>query len=121
MVITEFAPLLPGTALAGVNTQVESAGNPEQDKATVLLKAPPSGDSVTVKFTEDPRWTDALDGDTEIEKSTPVPVKLTVCGLPEALSLNVSVPALVPATVGEKTTLTAQLAAGAMEVPQLFV
>lgn len=117
----EFIPLAPGTGVAGLKTQVESAGSPEQDRPTELLKAPPSAESVTIKLTEDPRWTDALGGDTEIEKSAPVPVRLTVCGLPEALSLNVNVPVLVPTAVGEKTTLTAQLAPGAIEVPQLFV
>ena len=121
MVRSELVPPPPGTGLAGLKTQVESAGIPEQDRPTGLLKAPPSGVRVTVKFTEDPRWTDALDGDTEIAKSTPVPVRLTVCGLSGALSLNVSVPVLVPNTVGEKATLTAQLAPGAMDVPQLFV
>lgn len=121
MVITELAPLLPGTALVGLNTQVESAGSPEQDSATELAKAPPTGDNVTVKFTDEPCWTEALDGDTEIEKSTPVPVKLTVCGLPEALSVKVNVPVLVPTAAGEKTTLTVQPAPGATDVPQLFV
>ena len=40
----------------------------------------------------------------------PVPVKGRVCGLPVALSVNVIVPLTVPAAVGEKVTLTVQLA-----------
>jgi len=45
-----------------------------------------------------------------IEKSVPVPDSETVCGLPEALSVIVTVPLLAPAMVGEKVTLIEQLA-----------
>src|SRR5258708_7776690 len=41
-----------------------------------------------------------------------VPVRLTDCGLPIALSLMVTEPVMVPATVGEKLTLTMQLFPG---------
>src|SRR5580704_16855842 len=43
-----------------------------------------------------------------IEKSRPVPVSVTVCGAP-ALSVMVSVPVLVPLTVGSKKTPMVQL------------
>ena len=51
----------------------------------------------------------------------PVPVRLTVCGLPAALSLTLSVALLVPLTVGENVTLMVQLAPWATELPQLVV
>src|SRR6267154_4985709 len=41
-----------------------------------------------------------------------VPVRLTDCGLPSALSLIVTEPVIVPATVGEKLTLRRQLLPG---------
>src|SRR6266568_6593263 len=43
----------------------------------------------------------------------PVPDRLTNCGLPAALSATESVPLRVPAVVGVKVTLMAQLAPGA--------
>src|SRR5438094_551825 len=39
----------------------------------------------------------------------PVPLRLTVCGLPAALSVIVSVALRVPVAVGVKVTLTVQL------------
>src|SRR5438046_10468938 len=41
----------------------------------------------------------------------PTPVRLTLCGLPLALSVRLSVPLRVPAAAGVKGTLIAQLAA----------
>src|ERR1700728_187158 len=40
--------------------------------------------------------------------ATPVPLKLTVCGEPGALSTMVSVPVTVPAPAGAKVTVMAQ-------------
>jgi hypothetical protein len=51
----------------------------------------------------------------------PVPVSATVCGLPAALSVMVSVPLRTPGAVGVNVTLIVQLAVGATEVPQLLV
>ena len=51
----------------------------------------------------------------------PVPLRLTVCGLPAALSETEIVAERVPAAVGLKVTLIVQLAPFATEVPQLFV
>lgn len=53
--------------------------------------------------------------------ATPVPVKPTVCGLPLALSLIVSVALREPAAAGVNVTLMAQLAPAATELPQVFV
>ena len=54
-------------------------------------------------------------------KPSPAPDKATVCGLPEALSVTISVPDWLPVEVGEKTTLMVQLAPAASELPQLSV
>lgn len=58
---------------------------------------------------------------TEIAKSEPLPPKLTICGLVAALSVIVRVPVLLPATVGVKAILIAQVAPAAKLVPQLLV
>ena len=52
---------------------------------------------------------------------SPVPERLTVCGLPLALSVTISVPVREPTAVGVKVTLMAQLEFAASELPQLFV
>src|SRR5437764_5960869 len=51
----------------------------------------------------------------------PVPDRLTVCGLPVALSFTLSAALLVPLAVGENVTLMVQLAPRATELPQLVV
>ena len=50
----------------------------------------------------------------------PVPVSVTVCGLPDASSTKESEPVRVPAAVGVKLTETAQLAPDATVDPQLL-
>jgi hypothetical protein len=54
-------------------------------------------------------------------KSSPVPVSVTVCGLPSALSVMVTAPVLSPPAVGLKVTLSPQLAPAATLEPQLLV
>ena len=54
------------------------------------------------------------------EKSCPVPLNATVCGLLGALSLIVNVPALAPLAVGSKKTPIAQLEPAATVLPQTF-
>jgi hypothetical protein len=51
----------------------------------------------------------------------PAPVRLTLCGLPVALSVIVIVPGWLPTAVGVKVTLMEQLAPGATEAPQVLV
>ena len=51
----------------------------------------------------------------------PVPLRLTVCGLPAALSLTLSVALLVPLAAGVNVTVMVQLAPWATELPQLLV
>jgi hypothetical protein len=62
-----------------------------------------------------------VDGVAETAKSVPFPLKETTCGLPEALSLMVTVPVRVPIVVGVKLTVIAQLALTASDVPQVLV
>lgn len=54
-------------------------------------------------------------------KSSPVPVSVTSCGLPVALSAMLSVPAASPAAEGVKVTLIVQFELAASEDPQLLV
>ena len=51
----------------------------------------------------------------------PVPVRLTVCGLPAALSVMVTAPVRVPVAVGLNVTLIVQLEPAESEVPQVVV
>ena len=55
----------------------------------------------------------------ETETLLPVPLKVTVCGLPLALSVMVRVPVTVPAAVGVNVTLIVQVPPAAMPVPQV--
>jgi hypothetical protein len=51
----------------------------------------------------------------------PVPERLTVCGLPEALSVRVTAAVRVPLAAGVKATLIVQVAPAAKLDPQLLV
>ena len=51
----------------------------------------------------------------------PMPVRLTECGLPLALSVTVIVPVRVPVAVGVNVTLIEQLALAAKVLPQVVV
>jgi hypothetical protein len=57
----------------------------------------------------------------ETETVLPIPVRLTVCGLPLALSLSVRVPVRLPVAVGVKVTLTVQTPLAEIPVPQVLV
>jgi hypothetical protein len=61
-----------------------------------------------------------LVGESFTAGAMPVPLRLTVCGLPVALSVMLSVPVSVPVAVGVNVTLIVQAVATASEVPQLF-
>ena len=52
--------------------------------------------------------------------ATPVPDSVTVCGLPVALSVTVTVPGWLPRAVGVNVTLMEQLAPAATEAPQVL-
>ena len=51
----------------------------------------------------------------------PVPLRVTVCGLPAALSVKVNVPVASPVTVGENVTPTSHFAPAAMFDPQVLL
>lgn len=53
--------------------------------------------------------------------AAPVPVNVTVCGDPVALSVKVRTPLLVPVAVGKKVTFTVQDEEAAKLAPQLLV
>jgi len=112
----------PGAAAAfvvGTAHAVTSVLPGVQVKATAPVN-PPSPVIVTGKVPMAPLATLTLDG-AETEKSQPVPVRGTVCGLPLASSVNVSDPATGPAAVGVNVTLTVQLALAARVVAQVVV
>ena len=56
----------------------------------------------------------------ENEKSCPIPLSATVCGLPLALSAIVTVPVFDPLLAGSKKTPMEQLAPAARLSPQAF-
>lgn len=60
-------------------------------------------------------------GANKVAPAVPVPVRLTVWGLPEALSVIERVPFLVPTAVGVKVTLNVQLVFTASVAPQVVV
>src|SRR5512146_843544 len=60
-----------------------------------------------------------LAGDSVTVELTPVPVRLTVWGLPVALSAMLTEAVRVPVAVGVKVTLMGQLAPAATGLPQL--
>ncbi len=59
----------------------------------------------------------------ETTVATPVPLRLTICGLPNALSVKAMKAASEPATLGlgVNVTLILQLAPGTKMLPQVFV
>jgi hypothetical protein len=97
--------------------------------AAVLLlvratTAPPIGAtvaSVTVPITLLPPITVLGESARLIWGAMPVPDKLTLWGLPDALSLSCSMPALEPKAVGRKVTLMVQLSPAGRLLPQLSV
>ena len=62
-----------------------------------------------------------LDGDRLATGAVPVPERLTLWGLPVALSVRVTAAPRVPLAAGVKVTLIVQLAPAATELPQLLV
>jgi len=62
-----------------------------------------------------------LVGKTLAAAAAPVPVRLTVCGLPAALSEMLTDAVRVPVAVGVNVTLIVQLPPAATELPQVLV
>jgi hypothetical protein len=66
----------------------------------------------------------AEDGDKLVSVGSgllPVPVRLTLCGLPVALSVKVTAALRVPVAAGVKVTLIVQLPPAATELPHVLV
>ena len=86
---------------------------------------PPDGLTSSVKVPDWPALMVPEVGEAESEKSLvvaePIPVRLTDCGLPEALSVMLKLPVRVPDAVGVNETLMVQLAPAATELPQVLV
>ena len=125
IVNVEVAGLAPTVTGLGENKQPANAGNPLQVSDTEPVK-PLRELIVRVDVADPPAETVAVLGEAEIVKSggAKFPSRGTVCGLPAALLLIITVPLRVPVAVGVKVTLKAQLAPGASvagSVPQVFV
>jgi hypothetical protein len=120
MVRVAVADVPFGVTVFGDMLQVVSAGDPPHVNATALVNDPPTGVIVSEYVAKEPDFTTALFEELVRLKSTPVPVKLAVCGVPWALSLTVNVPVRSPETVGAKMTLTVQLEPGASVAGQLL-
>ena len=102
----------------GDTEHVDIAGAPVQLSVTVWLN-PPRGATAIVYWALCPGVTVALDEeDRATEKSSPIPLSGTVCGLLIALSVIVRTPFLWPLVVGSKNTPMEQFAPGAMGLPQ---
>jgi len=99
-------------------------GAPVQVRFTAWLN-PPDGVTVRLNFAGWPAVTVPVIAVAVSEKSTlpfaPVPVRVTLCGLPEALSVTLKVPVRVPEAVGVNVTLMLQFPPPANELPQLLV
>jgi hypothetical protein len=107
-----FVAKLPGVAGLGEIVQLASEGAPVQAKLTVSLN-PPSPARLKVYVADCPGATVAEVEEPEEAasvKSCPAPLSATLCGLPEALSEILIVPARLPPAVGLKVTEIEQLA-----------
>jgi hypothetical protein len=86
---------------------------------------PPDGLTLSVKAADWPAVMVPEVGEAKSEKSLvavePIPVRLTDCGLPEALSVMLRVPVRLPDAVGVNVTLMVQFAPAATELPQVLV
>ena len=102
-----------GVMEAGLRAQVEFAGAPAQVSATAELKPFVGFTVIVTGVLTAPCATVTVVGAAPSVKSggglVPVPVRLTVCGLPPALSVMVKVPVRAPATVGVNVTLIVQV------------
>lgn len=114
------APL--GVTSEGLTVQAASEGAPVHAKLIVWVR-PPSPSRLSEYVAVRPGVTVALEEDPDASarlKSCPVPAKPTVCGLPGASSIMVSVPSRAPPAVGLNVTLIEQLAPAATLLPQVF-
>ena len=119
------ADVVGGVMEAGLRVQMEFAGAPAQVSATAELKPFVGFTVIVTGVLTAPCATVTVVGAAPSVKSggglVPFPVRLTVCGLPPALSVTVKVPVRAPATVGVNVTLIVQLAPAASVAGQAVV
>jgi hypothetical protein len=123
--VAVIAPAPFGVNMPGVTVQLAACGAPWHVTVTAWLN-PPVGVTLTVKFAGCPPVVLTEFVDVVIEKfpalaAEAVPVRLTICGLPEALSVMLTVPVRVPVAVGLNVTLITQFPAAAKELPHVLV
>ena len=104
-------PLGPLTVHVAVVPLVKITGLPDAPPVALAVVVPP-----TAKVDGEKLMVPIVCG-----IKTPVPLKLTLCGLPTASLTTVIVPVRVPLAVGVKVILMVQLAAGASVMPQVVV
>lgn len=107
---------------AGATVQTANEGAPAHPSPTVPVK-PFSEETCKLYVAVCPSVTVAVVEPPAAEaraKSVALPVSLTVCGLPPALSVMLKEPVLLPLAVGANLTLNVQFAPGATAVPQVL-
>ena len=87
----------------GETEQLAIGGAPLQPKETAWLN-PPAGLTVSALVADCPAVTVTKVGEADSEKSAPVPVKLTLCGLARASSATLTLALLAPLEVGANFT-----------------
>jgi len=122
MVIGYGASPSPSVADEGETLQVAAVGVPAHDSDTVPDRPPvPFTESLYVALWPAVTVAELDDPEAVVKvKSLPVPVRLTLCGLPAALSATFSEAVRVPPVVGLKVTLMEQVAPAVTVDPQLF-
>jgi len=104
----------------GERKHVAVSGSPLQLRSTFPVK-PNSGVTLTTYLADCPAEMLRVDGMMETAKSTPLPARVTIWGLPPALSVIVRAPPTVPTAAGVNVTLIVQLALAGRGLVQLLV
>jgi hypothetical protein len=126
MVMVLVAPLLPRVTDAGWNDAVAPGGRPVADRVTALVKEPLEGCTAMVYWAAPPRVTVCgVVGELVVKSATagaaPVPLTVTACGEPLALSATLIDALKLAAEAGVKVTLMVQVAPAARVAEQLEV
>ena len=124
IVNVEVAEVLPGVTVDCEKVAVAPGGSPVAVRVTAGIVAPFCALTMTENCADSPREIDCAGVDEATTKSgvvVPVPVRLTVCGEPVALSVTRMLPVALPVVTGAKVTEMAQLAPAASDAPQLLV
>lgn len=117
---------LPGVSEAGEKVAVAPVGKPVAEKVTGFEYAPFCGVTVMEYCAEPPACTVCAVVDEVMVNvggggTVPVPVRLTLCGEPEALSATESVAVKLAAEAGVKVMEMEQVALAARVSPQVLV